>query len=113
MQVQTVIDESRAVLQDTDAAQGYRYTDNDLLRYVRDAVISARALRPDIFIGQYSIPIPPSYALADTFPLPDTYLAAVSHYVAGRAEMRDDEFAVDGRAAMFYKSLSTALVKGA
>lgn len=113
MQIQVAINEARAILQDTDSASGYRYSDADLLGYVRDAVNVARALRPDIFIGQYATPVPETYALSDPFPLPLFYYTPTCQYIAGRAELRDDEFAVDGRAMTFAGRLESVLVKGA
>lgn len=113
MQIQVAINEARAILQDTDAASGYRYSDADLLGYVRDGVNAARALRPDIFIGQYAAAIPDTYQLTDTFPLPMFYYTPMCQYIAGRAELRDDEFAVDGRAMTFVGRLESVLVKGA
>lgn len=108
-----VIDQARKVLNDTDAVNGYRYSEDDLLVYLRDAVQLAFTLRPDIFIGTYNTPLPPAYTPAEPFPLPYQFFAATGNYMAGRAELRDDEYAVDSRAALFIGSLSSALVKGA
>lgn len=113
MQIQLAINEARAILQDTNAESGYRYPDSDLLGYLRDGVNLARALRPDIFIGRYATVLPDTYVLTDPFPLPVFYFTAMCQYIAGRAELRDDEFAVDGRAMTFAGRLESILVKGA
>lgn len=107
----------RVVLQDQDQ-DAYRYPTSDLVGYLNDSVLEARRLRPDLFLGRYR-ESPPQipYALTDytvqAFPLPDSVFTAAVDYVAGRAEMRDDEFAVDGRATSFVNSFSQKLMGGA
>lgn len=107
----------RAVLQDQDQT-GYRYPTSDLVGYLNDAVFETRRLRPDIFIGKFrtrptDISTVPNvdYSTIE-FPLPDQCFVAVVDYVAGRTELRDDEFAVDGRAMTLISSLSTKLMGG-
>jgi hypothetical protein len=104
--------QTRTILQDLDAANGYRYPDSELLGYFYDGIQMAFSLRPDLRIGEYAIPIPDSYALTDPFPIPLKFFAGVSNYTAGRAETQDSEFAVEGRAAALMSSLPTVLVKG-
>ena len=110
--VADAIAQAREILLDTDAASGYRYSDSDLLTYLWDAVQLARSLRPDLYIGQYTVPLPESYSMTDPFPLPGKFFAATSTYIAGRAELRDSEFSLDGRAMAFISAMATALVKG-
>lgn len=45
-------------------------------------------------------------------PLPDQFFSALVYYVAGRAELRDDEFAVDGRAMTLAGALKSKLIQG-
>jgi hypothetical protein len=110
--VADAVKQAREILLDTDAVSGYRYSDEDLLVYVWDAVQQAYSLRPDIFIGQYTTPLPASYQLTDAFPLPNKLFAATSTYMAGRCELRDSEFSLDGRAMTFIAALTAALLKG-
>lgn len=107
--VQAGIDRVREILQDKD---GTRYSDAELCAHFLDAVQQARSVRPDLFIGAYSTPLPSALAPADTLPLPDQLFATVCWYVSGAAELRDDEFAVDGRAMVLQGLLTKKLVSG-
>lgn len=55
MTPQTIIAAARTILSDQDAG-GYRYSDDDLLLYVNDALKACVALRPELFttIGDYT-----------------------------------------------------------
>jgi len=77
-----------------------RYPDADLLAYGNDAILILRQKRPDLFFGSWTIPAG-AYALGDNLPVDDTYFPAVSDYITGRAEFRDDEDAMQQRAAAF------------
>lgn len=105
----SLLERAREILQD-DA--GTRYTDSQLLLHARDAVVLVRTLRPDLFVGSYATPLPTSFTVDDTVNLPDQFFVATAEYVAGMAEMRDDEFAVDGRAMTFRTQLTKKLVTG-
>lgn len=107
----------RIVLQDQDSAN-YRYPTKDIVGYLNDAVLEAKRIRPDLFLGQY-LSNPPQVTLADNadysavaFPLPDSCFTACIDYCAGRCELRDDEFAVDGRAMTFVNSFAMKLMGG-
>lgn len=107
--VKDVFSRVREVLND---AAGARYTDPQLFGYLNDAVIEARSIRPDIFIGQYAAPIVDVTDPEADFPLPDQFFPAVCFYVSGRAELRDDEFAIDGRAMTLLSAYGKKLVSG-
>lgn len=107
--VQAVLVRAREILND-DA--GDRYTDDQLCSYVVDATVEARTIRPDLFVGQYGTPLPDTLLPADPFPLPDQFFAAVGEYVVACAELRDDEWAVDGRAATLRQTLQKKLTTG-
>jgi hypothetical protein len=86
-------------LNDTD---GDRYTDEDLISDMNSAVSMTKMLRPDAFILGEALP---EFTVADVntspatdFPLPDIFYQSFVYYLAGNAELRDDEFAVDNRA---------------
>lgn len=106
--IQDVVDEARVTLQD---AAKTRYSDAQLLRNANAALAEALRLRPDLFFSSLSAPLA-TYALVDTFPLPAQYLDPVQTFVAGRAELRDDEYAVDGRAAALVSMYKSSLVGG-
>ena len=113
--VSDLISRVRQVLQDEDQ-NGYRYPTANVVGYLNDAVLEARRLRPDLFIGKYRKDLPqvstnPSTDYSTVFlPLPDTYFTAAVGFVAGSLEFRDDEFAVDGRAVYLRDSLSKILM---
>lgn len=107
--VQGVINRVRELLQD---AEGQRYLTEELLQHVVDSVVHARSVRPDLFVGAYTTPLPDALALEDPFPLPDQFFAAAAYYVAGCAELRDDEFAVDNRAMTLQQTYTKKLVSG-
>ena len=107
--VQQLYNRAREILQD-DA--GTRYTDAQLQMHLLDALLAVRSTRPDLFINGYETPLPDSLATTDTLPVPDNLFAAIGNYVAGAAELRDDEFAVDGRAMTLASMLSKKLISG-
>lgn len=100
----------RETLQDL---AGTRYPQPQLLGYMNDAVLEARSIRPDLFVGAYDLEITDVVETTAPFPLPDQFFPAVCFYVAGRAELRDDEFAVDGRAMTLLSTFGKKLIAGA
>lgn len=97
--VNSVISEARAILKDTDS-QLLRYSTADLVEYFNNALLEARRIRPDLFrayIGQ-SVPSYTESDLSSPFPIDEMFFPQFVHYVAGTAELRDDEFSVDARA---------------
>jgi hypothetical protein len=97
--IDDVLRDARVILNDTD---GDRYTDEDLISDMNSAVSMTKMLRPDAFILGEALP---EFTVADVntspatdFPLPDIFYQSFVYYLAGNAELRDDEFAVDNRA---------------
>jgi hypothetical protein len=107
--VQYVVDRAREVLNDAD---GTRYTDPQLFAYIGEAYHIARRVRPDMFVYRYGSTINAPTALTDVLRTPDSVAEAVAHYVTGRAEFRDDEFSVDGRAMSLMGKFESVLIKG-
>jgi len=91
--------DARVILNDE---AGDRYTDEDLISDMNSAISMTKMLRPDVFkLGEAL----PEFTTADLnqnpatdFPLPDIFYQSFVYYLAGNAELRDDEFAVDNRA---------------
>src|SRR6187551_2699533 len=106
--VQNAIDRVRELLQDKT---GTRYLEAELLGYMIDAIDQARSVRPDLFIGQYAS-MPTTVVPTDPFPLPAQLFNGACYFIAGNAELRDDEFAVDGRAMSLKESYTKKLVSG-
>jgi hypothetical protein len=108
---QTVMDDSRILLNDEITALNPtpRYTEAQLMSYARSALIEARRVRPDLFLSNLTTSFA-SYTAASTIPISDDYLLAMVDYVVHRAELRDDEFAVDGRSASLYQKFKAGLL---
>ena len=107
--VSDVITEAQEILQD---AGGTRYSSASMIRFINDAVLEARSIRPDLFVGAYLTALPTVSVTTDPIPLPNQFFTALVYYVAGRAELRDDEFAVDGRAMTLAGALKSKLIQG-
>lgn len=108
---QQIINDARVILNDVvlDETTVTRYTEAQLLTYAREALVMARRFRPDLFLSNLTGAFP-TYVASDTVPLDERYKVPMVDYVVHRAEFRDDEFAVGGRAdAMFVKFKSAFL----
>lgn len=106
--VQDAINRVQELLQDKT---GERYPVTELLLYVVEAVDQARSVRPDLFIGAYATPVE-TVVPSDPFPLPAQLFNGACYFIAGNAELRDDEFAVDGRAMTLKDSYTKKLISG-
>lgn len=97
--VDDALTDARVILNDS---AGDRYTDADLVSDLNSAISMTKMLRPDAFILGETLP---EITVADLgqvpatdFPLPEIFYQSFVYYLAGNAELRDDEFAVDNRA---------------
>ncbi|MBW2451759.1 MAG: hypothetical protein JRF07_05320 [Deltaproteobacteria bacterium] len=97
--IDDAIRDARVILNDEE---GERYTDAELISDMNSAISMTKMLRPDVFrLGETL----PEFVVGDLnqspptdFPLPDIFYQSFVYYLAGNAELRDDEFAVDNRA---------------
>lgn len=97
--VDDALTDARVILNDS---AGDRYTDAQLVSDFNSAISMTKMLRPDAFkLGE----VLPEVVVADLqqepatdFPLPEIFYQSFIYFLAGTAELRDDEFAVDGRA---------------
>jgi hypothetical protein len=93
----------RTVLNDT--ASPHRYADADLERYLVDGISTMFRMRPDLRIGvtwtRESTDIP------DVF---DDFLPLLTEYAAAKAELRDDQFATDGRVVALFQKVRAGLL---
>jgi hypothetical protein len=107
--IDDLMTEVRQVLQDTQVP--YRYSPQDLLNFLNTGLRETYRYRPDCLIGNFTAGVlsattMPTYYTTDLglvpatpFPLDDKlFYAPVVFYVAGRAELSDDEFADNNRA---------------
>ena len=107
------VDLARNLLQ--DQTEDYRHTDDKLVSYYNHALIETNRIRPDLFLQTAGVVT--KYTSADisaetAFPIVDFYITPVADYIAGMAELEDDEFAVDGRAVVLMQVFKAALRSG-
>lgn len=107
--VQAVLDSARVILNDVAAT---RYPDSQLCDYVLDAMVEARYVRPDLFVGTYTTALPDSIAPTDPFPLSPQFFAATREFIVAMAELRDDEWVNEGRVAVLRSTLKSKLTTG-
>jgi len=99
----------RSILQDT--VTPYRYSSGDVVRAYNNALSQLWRLRADIFFGHYEAGVP-SYSESDlgqgeVIPVDDMYATPIIYFMAGFAELRDDEFTVDARAVTLVKQFAS------
>jgi len=102
--IQDVVDQARRDLLHDNKPDDTkrRYPNADLVRFINQGLLRTRDLRPDLWIGTFSTPWV-DLAIGGTFPLPAQYVPALAYYAAYRAELRDDEYGVKGKAGEFLK----------
>jgi hypothetical protein len=103
--MQQVVDRGRDPLNDSDKD---RYSDPDLLSFSIDALLTIKAKRPDLLIGNWSVDFT-TLTLGSAFPLGDILAPAVAEYVTARAECRDDEHVVTQRATQFFQLFASRI----
>jgi hypothetical protein len=108
---QQIINSARVVLNDVviDETTVTRYSEAQLLEYARAALVLARHVRPDLFLSNMTGDFP-AYTAESTVPIAEPYHTPLIDYVIHRAELRDDEFAVDGRAAALFTKFKTGML---
>lgn len=107
----TIIDDARVLLNDEvfDSTTVTRYTEAQLLGYARQALVEARRVRPDLFLSNLTAAFPVLSA-SSVVPMPEEYHVCLTDYIVHRAELRDDEFAVDGRSAGLLQKFKAGLM---
>lgn len=107
-----LLTEARRVLNDDD---GDRYTDADLVAAFNDALLQARAKRPDVFLDMGLRNTVPQYSMPDdtstAFPLDAGLYPAFLYYVIGRSELREDTFSNEGRAVVLMNKFASQLLQ--
>jgi len=105
-----VIKRSRDILQDT-VSEEYRYTDDSLVGIFNDSIAEIKRLRPDAFIYGEDLPSFTASEFASDFPLAEIFFQPAVYFIAGQAELRDDEFTVENRAMTLLSQFSNMLVR--
>lgn len=104
--VQDYVGEARVLLQDLVA--DYRYTDLELVTALNMGIMTAKLLRPDLFIGLTSLP---HFTVSDTtsFAMDEQYRPAFVYFMVGHVQLRDEEDTQDNRAQAFIGKFTSAL----
>jgi hypothetical protein len=108
-----VVAGARTLLQDKTPLPAVRYSDAEMLEAFNDAMAEARGKRPDLFLALGLRTPLPTYTVADLdeeFPLDPIVRPAFVYYLVGRAELREDPFAQDGRAVVLMNKFVSQLL---
>lgn len=108
-----LLTEARELLQDTEAP--YRYSDELLVNKLNRGLQSVARIRPDAFWDTFAttdivVPEVTVAGLNATFPLHMQFYSPLVAFVVAWAEVLDDEFTSDGRAAMLIASFKSELL---
>lgn len=116
-----VVDEARFLLQDTDAAS-YRYSNTTLINIFNRGLQALARVRPDACYDLYSgnsLNVPELVESApgagqvdwtDNFGLETQFFNPLLSYIVGIAEISDDEYSEDGRAALLLQSFKMEVI---
>lgn len=130
---QNLVDEARVILQDTDE-DGYRLGNDQILAILNRGLQELARLRPDafweLFVGDDIIvpevvdvdAVPDTepdeadeeedaeIALSDNFNIPMQFYSPLVGFIVANAELVDDEFTTDGRAALLMQQFRTQVL---
>jgi len=101
------ITEARRILQDQDDPK--RYPDGDLIAAINIALMEARRIRPDLFLGRFN-DLPSVSDPADEVKIDPMYRPSVLYYITGRVELRDSEDTKDQRATVLMNKFVAQLL---
>lgn len=108
---ENLVTEARKLLQDTDTNL-QRYTDETLIEILNRGLRDLGTMRPDVFYDLFSgnsLNLPEivesgagvdQINWTDVFTLEFQFYTPLVGYIVGIAEITDDEYSVDGRAAL-------------
>jgi len=113
-----MLSDARAILNDVVPITGsVRYSDTDLIQAFNSALAEVRAKRPDAFLATGLRVSVPQYVMPDdtaaAFPLDSVFYPLCINYIVGRSELREDEFAAEGRAVALLNKFTTGLLGAA
>jgi hypothetical protein len=117
--IDDAINEARLIV--SDARAPYRYSDSSMLSHLNTALAEVYRYRPDAYIGNFTtatlgVNNVTSYVSGDLgistlFPLDNRlYFNPVVFFIAGRAELSDDEFTDNSRAMQLLQSFRSMLI---
>jgi hypothetical protein len=112
--VQAYVDRARTLLQDT--VEPYRYSTQDLVDGLNNAIMEARRLRPDLMRQYFRDPESlPEYlatpqGLTSKVTVDPMYRPAFVYYIVGYTQLRDEEDVTDARASAFISKFTAQIV---
>jgi hypothetical protein len=105
---------SRTILNDQPSDAGpVRYSDGELIQAFNQALIEARARRPDAFLGvglRETVPFYTADDLDAMFPLDQMFYPLFVYYVVGWSELREDEFTNVTAAVAYMNRFASGLI---
>lgn len=105
------ITEARTLLE--DKVSPYRYSDEVIVSHLNNAVNSAAALRPDLFMVALRTPPLTQYVASQpttTVAMDMRYRTALLYYVVGQTQLIDEEDTQDTRAAALLAKFASQLM---
>jgi hypothetical protein len=99
--VKECVEQAREILQDVGVDLPFRYSTTDLLSYFNNAQYELKRLYPAAYLGRFGQDLT-LYTEADwdtEIPFASIFFQPTAIYIAGYAELRDDEFVTEARAA--------------
>ena len=107
---------ARNLVNDTIQESGaYRYSNQEFMDAFNDAMMQARAKRPDLFLAIGLRNALPYYGTNDitantVFPLDPMVFPAFLFYLCGRIELKEDTFSDDNRAVTLMNKFVSQLL---
>lgn len=113
--VEQILSGARYILQ--DEVLPYRNSVNDLLSALNGGLYELKRIRPDAWLANFGIGQElPQYTdtpldLAMVIPINPMFYQSLIYFVAGYAELKDDEYTVDSRASLLLKAFGDTNTK--
>jgi hypothetical protein len=105
--VADVLGRARLLLQ--DSVPPYRYPDTMLLEFLDLALLEARRVRPDLYLGRLRKEVP-VVTTGTVFPLPEAFIPPCVAYVAGMCDLIEEESVAEGRATALIGRFTSQLL---
>ncbi|RLC18911.1 MAG: hypothetical protein DRI24_01710 [Deltaproteobacteria bacterium] len=107
--VEQILGGARIILQ--DLVLPYRNSQDDLLSALNAGLYELKRIRPDAWLTYYGQELP-QYAdnatdLAASIPTNPMFYQSLIYFVAGYAELKDDEYSVDSRASLLLRAFGS------
>lgn len=111
--VEKILLDSRRILQ--DEVLPYRNSQDDLLSALNNGLYELKRLRPDAWLTYFGKELP-QYAnnvtdLAAVIPINQMFIQQLIYWIIGYTELQDDEYTVDGRAALLVRAFGADLTE--